>query len=32
MPVHGNFAVVVADTFDLFDELYQGFADWKDKL
>jgi hypothetical protein len=32
MPVYGSSAVVVAETFDLFDALYQGFADWKDEL
>jgi len=32
MPVHGSPAVVMAETFDLLDELYQGFADWKDEL
>jgi hypothetical protein len=32
MPIHGSSAVVEAETFDLLDELYQGFADWKEEL
>jgi hypothetical protein len=30
MPVRGS--PVVAETFDLIDELCRGFADWKDEL
>jgi hypothetical protein len=32
MLVHDSSAVVMAETFDLLDELYQGFVDWKDKM
>jgi hypothetical protein len=32
MPVHNSSAVVVAETFDLLDELYQGFVEWKEKM
>jgi hypothetical protein len=32
MPVRNSSAVAVAETFDLLDELYQGFVDWKDKM
>jgi hypothetical protein len=27
MPIHDSSAVVVVETFDLVDELYQGFVD-----
>jgi hypothetical protein len=32
MPVHDSSAVVVVETFDLSDELYQGFFDWDEKM
>jgi hypothetical protein len=32
MPAHDSFGVVVVETFDLLDELYQGFVDWKDEM